>query len=273
MLKSWIKEVFKSIPGLLELTTALLARVRLKRRFGTMSRRVRQQIYDTQSPIKVKSGYFEGLLYFDKAVWGIITNKWLGSYEHELTAVIEKIMQRQYVRVVDVGCAEGWYLVGLASKLPNSLCYGFDIDPISRWQCHKLAKINHVQDRIKIRTNCSWADLQALCGSETLLICDIEGGETTLLCPKQSPALLKTDILVEVHEACSGTSDVSDLLKSRFNRSHQIQKINPVKSIEWAERNEYLFQGRLSRSELAEAANEHRADGNHWLWLKARSDS
>lgn len=272
MLKSWAKCALKKVPVLMELIRAIVARQRVRVRFGSLCRDVRQKLFEPHFPITVLTGSFQGLLYYDRVVWGILTNKWLGSYEHELSEIIESIIKRGYQRVIDVGCAEGWYLIGLASRMPKTSFYGFDIDPISRWQCRKLAELNFVQKRTQIQSLCSWEHLEHLCGAGAVLICDIEGGEVSLLCPKQSPALLMTDILVEVHEPSEHSSEVSELLKTRFVHSHHIQEVRPVKSVEWAEKNEAIFQGKLSKAELSEAANEHRATGNHWLWMKVKSD-
>src|SRR3982751_3241860 len=40
----------------------------------------------------------------------------LGSYERELHAIVDSVLLDSYNRVVDVGCAEGYYAVGLALK-------------------------------------------------------------------------------------------------------------------------------------------------------------
>lgn len=271
IMKSWLKSVLQVVPGLPEFVSALTSRYRMNRRFGRLRREVRDKLYAGGLPITVQAGCFRGLLYYDRVVWGILTNKWLGSYEHELADVLEKIISRGCSRVIDVGCAEGWYLVGLATRLPTSRCHGFDIDPVSRWQCRKLAALNAVLDRIQLHGRCDERVLQALCGPGSVLICDIEGGEVDLLCTVKSPVLLDTDILVEVHEVSDQSSAVSDLLKRRFDLSHQIQEIRPVKATQWVERNEALFKGKIDKALLIEAAQEHRAVGNHWLWMQVRT--
>lgn len=42
-------------------------------------------------------------------------------------------------------------------------------------------------------------ELDRLCDENTLVVCDIEGGEYELLDPRQAPGLQKAGILVELH--------------------------------------------------------------------------
>src|ERR1700683_867887 len=63
----------------------------------------------------VQQGPFRGMILSD-AVSGSHLPKLLGSYEAELYPVVDVILQRPYRLVIDVGCGEGYYLVGLARQ-------------------------------------------------------------------------------------------------------------------------------------------------------------
>jgi hypothetical protein len=124
--------------------------------------------------------------YLDEIVWGPIAPKWIGSYEAELHKIVERIVSGGYSRIVNVGCAEGYYAIGLASRMPGTEVFAFDIDPIARQQTARLASIVGVADRVNIRGKCTAASLEELIGDNTLLAIDIEGFEVQLLDPDKS---------------------------------------------------------------------------------------
>ncbi|MCE9519631.1 MAG: hypothetical protein K8R87_08785, partial [Verrucomicrobia bacterium] len=64
---------------------------------------------------RVLAGPFAGLRYPKfEAVGSSLIGKLVGIYEIELGALMEKILVAPYETVVDLGCAEGYYAVGLA---------------------------------------------------------------------------------------------------------------------------------------------------------------
>ena len=54
--------------------------------------------------------------------------KLIGSYEEEVHPIIEEIIRRRYSIVVNIGCAEGYYAVGFALRIPDAIVYAFDVD-------------------------------------------------------------------------------------------------------------------------------------------------
>src|SRR5436190_882004 len=64
---------------------------------------------------KVLGGIFKGLQYprFESSGSGLVT-KLLGSYENELHPFIQQLGANKYTEIIDIGCAEGYYAVGLA---------------------------------------------------------------------------------------------------------------------------------------------------------------
>ncbi|MBK8094095.1 MAG: hypothetical protein IPK32_19525 [Verrucomicrobiaceae bacterium] len=200
----------------------------------------------------------------------MITNKWLGSYEAELASVIPAILHKGYRRIIDVGCAEGWYVVGLAVRMPNTEFVAFDIDPISRGQCRKLVRLNACSARVRFAGECTHADMNTLAGAGTLLICDIEGFERMLLDPAKAPALMQTEVLVEVHEDGADSRDLNQLLRARFDATHRIQEIWPEDRQAWVRQNRPAVPATIDDGLLLAGVQEHRAPGNHWLWMTCR---
>lgn len=255
--------------GLLNALRSVTTRRRSIRSYAALQRRVKTRLFPG-GEVRVLSGPFEGMKYIDDYVWGSITPKWLGSYEGELWGTVEKIIESKYDIVVDVGSAEGFYAVGLLTRMPFAVMHAFDVDFISRRQVARLGAINEVSARLKVGKYCSSSDIAAICGEgRSLVVCDIEGWEYSLLDPQACPALLRVDILVEVHEgeAIAGNAGV---LSARFSASHVIERIDATGRDGW-------ISGYISRADaitddrefLLEATAEHRSDGNTWLWMRA----
>src|ERR1700751_5228426 len=68
---------------------------------------------------QILEGPFEGMKYPYDVVLSSCVPKLVGCYEEELHSVIEQIIRGRYSIVVNVGCAEGYYAVGLALKMPD----------------------------------------------------------------------------------------------------------------------------------------------------------
>ncbi|MCB0176400.1 MAG: hypothetical protein KDJ97_38235, partial [Anaerolineae bacterium] len=215
--------------------------------------------------IFVMSGPFKGMKYYNEVVWGSITPKWLGSYEFELHRTILEISNRGYTNFIDIGAAEGYYAVGLASLDPNLRIYTFDTDPYARRLQKKLAHLNGSKN-ITIGKYCTYKKINQLATTKTILICDIEGYEYQLLDPDRAEGLLHCDILVEVHGFTGlQAAEVERILVQRFKHSHRIQRI--ASKVRCAKDWQNTCGYRLSNQELTIALNEHRSNSQCWLWL------
>ena len=172
----------------------------------------------------VQSGPFKGMELYKDVSEGCFAPKLLGCYEQELHHVINSIVKTGYKNVVNIGCAEGYYAVGLARLLPKDIkTYAYDINPEARRICKEVATINGVENRIEIAGEFGPEDFEAFTEEKSLLICDIEGAELELLHPAVTPALTKVDILVELHDVFN--SDISKIIMERFKPSHSIEYI------------------------------------------------
>ncbi len=246
-------------------------RLYFRRAFGQRQANFRALLFPHKADIRVQTGPFKGLRYFDAAVWGSITSKWLGSYEAELHSVVHQIGERSYRTIIDVGCAEGYYAVGLAVLSPGSQVFAFDTDFISRAQVRRLAALNQAADRVRVGAFCRHADVDALSVGRTLVVCDIEGFERQLLDPQAAPALLRDDILVEVHEAADFSSETEELLQSRFAASHRIERIVAADRGAWIEEHGGELSAAIPADALRQATEENRATGRVWLWMQANA--
>ena len=131
---------------------------------------------------KVLTGPFKGMVYAElKSTGSPLLPKILGSYEDELHDIFAKIIPYRYNTVIDVGCAEGYYAVGLAMRLPAATVYAFDTDEVGLARCKKMAEINKVANRVILKGFCDANTLRDFDYKHpSLVICDCEGYEQQL---------------------------------------------------------------------------------------------
>jgi hypothetical protein len=230
---------------------------------------VKTKLYNGSDPA-VLSGPFVGMKYINEVVWGPIEPKWLGTYEQELHSLVQRILETNYANIIDVGSAEGYYAVGLATKFPQAKVYSYDTDPWARRQQRRLANLNNVKN-LQIGGFCTDKHLSDRIKDRSLLVCDIEGSEYDLLDPQKTPALRKCDILVELHERREyGFTPRSgaDELSRRFFASHRhtIVSVATRSGSQLAD----IIRARLSARELADCMDEHRSPNQLWLWLEVQ---
>ena len=99
----------------------------------------------------VPYGPFAGMRCIGVSAVSTILPRLIGSYEAELHDTIQKLAHRGYQRVVNIGCGEGYYAVGLARLLPAAQVFALDPDPVARSLCQSLAELNDVTNRVTIR--------------------------------------------------------------------------------------------------------------------------
>ena len=212
----------------------------------------------------VAHGPFTGMHYPVAAAEGGRAPRLLGLYEASLHPVIETVIARAYPQVLDIGCAEGYYAVGLARRMPSALVHARDTSPAARDLCAELARANGVEDRLRIAGEVTHADLALCAEAPTFVLCDIEGGEGALLDPARAPALARADILVEVHEGMR--PGLLAALIDRFAPTHRVTRIDralrPDLLPDWAED--------LSDLDRLLLLWEWRAAPTPWLWMEAR---
>ncbi|MFN3582440.1 hypothetical protein [Phenylobacterium sp.] len=173
---------------------------------------------------RIHGGPFAGMEYAARATEGALIPRLLGTYESELHPHLERFLAEGVDCVVDVGCAEGYYAVGLARRLPRAVVYAYDISPHARQACVTLAERNGVGDRVVVREEFRPHDFEAFAGRRVLVVMDVEGAETELLRPDLSPALAGMRLIVETHDP-RGVGVLEDL-RGRFEATHEVLRID-----------------------------------------------
>jgi hypothetical protein len=215
----------------------------------------------------VAFGPFAGMRYIPSSNSSPLIPKLVGTYEQELHPVLRRIAATPYDLVLDVGCAEGYYAVGLARALPGAVVRAYDVDADALVNLSRLAALNGVAARIEQAGFCTADEIQRTGGHRVLLVCDIEGGERDLLDPAKAPALAEADVLVEIHDG-PGKSEIHDLLQARFAPTHRIAFIagQPRSAADGAR-----IRSILRASSRALAVNEARRYPGEWGFFEART--
>lgn len=152
--------------------------------------------------------------------------KIVGSYESQLHPIIQSIISTDYDDIIDVGCAEGYYAVGLAMKMPQTVVHGFDINEKDIEFCREMAKLNNVSN---ITFN-NFCDPKTLIDfpfrDKGLVFCDCEGYELELFTTEVIEALYKkrVDVLVEMHDVLN--PGITSKLIQRFLNTHDVQIVS-----------------------------------------------
>lgn len=171
----------------------------------------------------VLGGPFAGMLFVGHGEGGVAP-RLLGCYEPELQPHIERFIAEGFETVLNIGCATGYYALGMARRMPGARIYAYDIDILARETCRTLAERNGVNERIKTAGEFRGEDFANFSG-RTLVLCDIEGAEDELLRPDAYPALKDMHIVVECHDKLPNCSGITDRLAERFSASHTITQI------------------------------------------------
>jgi len=215
--------------------------------------------------LTVASGPFRGMRYPRlQSVGSALLPKLLGSYESELHAAIEELLAHEYTAVVDVGCAEGYYAVGLGLRLRNAAIYAFDTDPRARPACAEMAKLNGVDGRIHIGSMCDKNALRSLpLGARALIITDCEGYEVELFDDEMAQFLARHSLIIEAHDFIK--IDISSRLRGIFSRTHHVRSVKSIDDIQKAHIYQYEQLGKFDTNERYLILSERRPAIMEWL--------
>ncbi len=218
----------------------------------------------------VQSGPFSGMEILADYSWGDGNRlpKLLGSYECELHGWILQILARRYDTILDIGCAEGYYAVGLArSSPPTTRVLGLDINAAARRICAQTAERNGVSERVSLGGVCSIESLTGILsqGGRSFAFFDCEGAELELLRPDLIPALRNTDMLVECHDHLD--RGLTDTLYRRLSPTHLIQRVDEGSR----DLDQFPFLKSLSGIERSLAVCEFRPEMMHWLLCTSKN--
>jgi len=180
-------------------------------------RAMKKAFFARHGPV-VRGGPFRGLRYVPESSGSALLPKLLGSYESALHSVLADAIGTQYERIVDIGCAEGYYAVGLTYRCPETPVIAFESSPSARDLCRRLAELNGLSPRVTILGQCTTSSLEAVLLGRSLIVCDVEGDEAELLDPVLVKGLEDCDLIVELHPFINAS--IPRLIGDRFRPTH-----------------------------------------------------
>ena len=211
--------------------------------------------------LEVLHGPFKGLKYIDEATCSVFLPKIVGSYEEPIHPWIYEVIERNYSTLIDLGCAEGYFAVGLAAKCKNASVHAFDVDDNAGALITKLLKTNNLTDQVKVKINYELSEVEELIDDATFIMCDIEGAEYDLLDPEKIPSLKKCDIVLEVHDCM--VPGITEKLVETFSETHKIEIVYDYK------RDKSLYPEilKFEQSDIDLVLDERRPKAMSWMRL------
>lgn len=215
----------------------------------------------------VMQGPLQGLDFLPQSAEGCHIAKLLGCYEQPLQPFIEAAIAENCPTILNIGCAEGYYAVGMARRMPGTLVRAHDLNPEAQQVCQELAQKNHVADQITVGGLFSPEDFAPYANQRVLLLCDIEGGERELLDPELAPTLMGMDIIVESHECL--IAGITQLLIDRFKATHDITLVQDDGQRQLIKPSNWFIN--LAHLDQLLATWEWRSGPTPWLVMKPKS--
>ncbi len=214
----------------------------------------------------VQDGPLKGMDFLPQSAEGCHMAKMLGCYEQPLLPYIEQAIQAAYPLILNIGCAEGYYAVGMARRMPSTRVLAFDLNPKAREVCTALAAKNDVADRVTVGALFKPEDFANYVGERVLVLCDIEGAERDLLNPALAPALAGMDVIVESHECL--IPGITKLLQERFSSTYVITEVQDNGQRQLL--NAPSWFNNLAHLDQLLAVWEWRSGPTPWLVMKTR---
>lgn len=174
----------------------------------------------------VRHGPFKGMKYNNSASGSSVYAKLLGSYESEIHDFLNQATSRKPGLILNIGCDEGYYAVGLALKT-GAKVIAFDTNKTALKNTEALARLNEVEDLISFRGHCDSNEiLQINYTDRMLIIADCEGDEKKIFTKETAEKLKLADLIIELHLHIH--PEISGYLESIFFETHFIKIANSI---------------------------------------------
>lgn len=220
---------------------------------------------------RVALGLFTGMRVTGEQPWddGNLGPKLLGTYEACLRPWFKDALRRKPSRIINVGCAEGYYAVGLSLLAPDADTVVTDTSAACLRACTSNAKLNGI--KMLAGGEITPGILSAMLPAASLLVMDCEGGEEKLLDPDLCPALAQSDVIVECHDFMY-RRDISETIRSRLLPTHDVYVVHDahLPSHAFTEAMQHPALSDFADTDKLTLVNEMRPDGAIWIYALRR---
>ncbi len=244
-----------------------------RQRYPVIHKRARRKASEFLNRREVLAGPFAGMKYAEEAAVGSsLWPKLLGTYESELRPVLMDIKsESSYQQVIDVGVAEGFYLIGLGLIFPQADLVGFDLEEEAVRLCRANARVNQVVDsRLRLYGAFDREKFEALMKPQSLVVVDCEGFENEVLDGLTSDQLCNADWLIETHDhLVQGTTD---RICDRLAPTHELSKISTDEDLQpKCQLLPVTIQRTFDKYEQEALVSEGRMSKQSWIFASRRA--
>ena len=215
--------------------------------------------------ITIPVGVFKGIKYWANNPH-FFTGIGYGVYEPQMQQLIEGMGDgKRFKNFINVGCAEGTYVVGLLKRWPHIKAEAYDILPDRVEMTRQLATLNGIDlQRLKTGGLFDFNDEKMYPQERTLFLIDIEGCEAEL--PQHLDKFKKHDLLIEAHEDMA--PDITNTLCKAFAKTHE-QTVLGYADLDFIKKNIDLSQ--FNAAECANLMFCNRAIPETFMYFKAKA--
>ncbi len=176
----------------------------------------------------VRHGPFKGMLFSTETSPASSTYaKLLGSYESEIHPFINIVLARHHQLVINIGCDDGYYALGLAMRKPGIKVMAYDSNKKTIAKAISLAKKNHLENQVSFAGTFHATHINELDENiNTLFIVDCEGAEKEIFTQENAAKLKRADLLIELH--INLHPDLEDYFSNMFSHTHHVQIVNSI---------------------------------------------
>lgn len=148
----------------------------------------------------------------------------IGTYEGPVTQVLTS---RKWLTFLDIGAESGFYVAGMLKNDWAKCAYAFESNGASQMEMSRRLALNGVT--AEILGHADFPSVSALLESEklnesdTVVLCDIEGGEFELFSESLLARMNRCTIIIELHDPQKRNTDK---FIQRFSKTHQVEVAN-----------------------------------------------
>ncbi len=151
----------------------------------------------------VQYGPFRGMKIAKVRSWEVeygLTNKILGTYEKQILNILIKFSKNSNT-FIDIGAADGFFVVGMSFKNIFKNIYAFEINSRSQEIIKLNQKLNKCKQNIRVNGEANYLKLKRIIRlkKKCTILVDIEGGEFELLSIKVLELLKHCNVVCEMH--------------------------------------------------------------------------
>lgn len=226
-----------------------------------------QEILDR---LVVQNGPFKGMQYpAATAIGSTLPPKILGSYEREIQPHILKMAEnpKAYETILNIGCGEGYYSVGLAMLFPEAKSFAFDNNEEAIALCQANAELNGVS--VAVGGFCDKQIMVRLAkGKKALIFCDCESYEKELFDEAVAQELVSSDLIIETHDFID--IGITRQITEAFQDTHNLEVIESTDDISKAYNYDFPELSGLNLWERRCILEERRPTIMRWVLAMAR---